>query len=397
LSSGLLLIELGAVVVGLAILARVALRIGFSPIPLYLLAGLAFGRGGILPLVTAEGFIEIGAEIGVVLLLLLLGVEYTGEELVSGLRTGLRNGLVDLTGNALPGVAAGLVLGWDLVSALLLGGVTYISSSGIVAKLLGDFEWTGNRETPVVLSLLVLEDLFMAGYLPVLAALLIGATAAAAVVSVAAAVAAATVILVVSVRLGPSLSRLLFSRSDEGLLLTILGLTLVVAGVAERLHVSAAVGAFLVGIGVSGPAAARARTVLSPLRDLFGAVFFVFFGLSIDPASIPPVLGPALVMAAVGALTKVATGWWAAAQAGVGAAGRARAAALLVARGEFSIIIGAVGLTGGARPELGPLTAAYVLILAVAGPVLVRVADAAGPGLRRREERRGSAGATMDR
>ena len=398
MSSGLLLIELGLVVVGLAILARVALGIGFSPIPLYLLAGLAFGRGGILPLVTAEGFIEVGAEIGVVLLLLLLGVEYTGAELVAGLRTGLGGGLVDLAANAVPGVAAGLLLGWDPVSALVLGGVTYISSSGIVAKLLADFEWTGNRETPAVLSLLVLEDLFMAAYLPTLAALLIGATAATAAVSVAAAIAAAAVILLVSIRLGPSLSRLLFSRSDEGLLLTILGLTLVVAGAAERLHVSAAVGAFLVGIGVSGPAADRARTLLTPLRDLFGAVFFVFFGLSIDPATIPGVLGPALALAVVGAATKIATGWWAAARAGVGRAGRARAAALLVARGEFSIIIGAVGLTAGAQPELGPLTAAYVLILAVVGPVLVRVAELAGPALRRSDaERRRSAGATMGR
>ncbi|HYZ11659.1 MAG TPA: cation:proton antiporter, partial [Actinomycetota bacterium] len=60
----LLLLELGAIIIGLALLARLAGRFGFSPIPLYLLAGLAFGKGGLVPVVTAEAFVEIGAEIG---------------------------------------------------------------------------------------------------------------------------------------------------------------------------------------------------------------------------------------------------------------------------------------------------------------------------------------------
>ncbi|MGH2766986.1 MAG: cation:proton antiporter, partial [Actinomycetota bacterium] len=167
----LLLLELGAIIVGLALLARLAGRFGFSPIPLYLLVGLAFGRGGLVPVVTAEEFIETGAEIGVILLLLLLGLEYTGEELTRGLRTGAASGAVDLVLNAAPGFAAGLLLGWGPVSAVLLAGVTYISSSGIVAKLLSDLGWVGNRETPAVLSVLVLEDLVMAVYLPVVAVL----------------------------------------------------------------------------------------------------------------------------------------------------------------------------------------------------------------------------------
>jgi monovalent cation:H+ antiporter-2, CPA2 family len=377
-SRSLLLIELGAVVVGLAVLARVASRLGFSPIPLYLLAGLAFGRGGLLPLVTAERFIQTGAEIGVVLLLLLLGLEYTGEELTRGLRTGATRGLLDLVLNALPGVAGGLLLGWDVVSAILLGGVTYISSSGIVAKLVSDLGWIGNRETPMVLSILVMEDLVMAVYLPTIAALLLGVGVGAATLSVGAAVAAAAVILVLSVRFGPTLSRFVFSPSDEALLLTILGLALLVAGIAEGLHISAAVGAFLVGIGISGPAADRARTLLAPVRDLFGGVFFAFFGLSIDPGDIPPVLGPALALAAAGLVTKALTAWWSGARAGLGVRARLRAAGLLVARGEFSIVIGALGVAGGARSDLGPVTAAYVMALAILGPILARVADDLG-------------------
>jgi monovalent cation:H+ antiporter-2, CPA2 family len=371
----LLLLELGAIILGLALLARLAGRFGFSPIPLYLLAGLAFGRGGLLPVVTAEQFIETGAEIGVILLLLLLGLEYTGQELTRGLRTGAVSGAVDLVLNAAPGFALGMLLGWGPVSAILMAGVTYISSSGIVAKVLSDLGWVGNRETPAVLSILVAEDLVMAVYLPVVAVLLLGVSLASAVVTVAVALIVAAAFLVISVRFGPALSRMIFSHSDEALLLTILGLALLAAGVAEQLQVSAAVGAFLVGIGISGPAADRAQTLLTPIRDLFGGVFFAFFGLSLDPAAIPPVLGPALALAVVGIVTKVVTGWIAGGRIGVGPRGRLRAGALLSARGEFSIVIAVLGATSGAHPRLAPVTAAYVLALAVAGPILARVAD----------------------
>jgi monovalent cation:H+ antiporter-2, CPA2 family len=374
-STSLLLLELGVIVLGLAILARLAGRIGFSPIPLYLVAGVAFGRGGLLPVVTAEGFIEVGAEIGVILLLLMLGLEYAAPELVETLRSGTPTALMDLALNFTPGLVAGLVLGWGAAGAVLLGGITYISSSGVVAKLLGDLGWIGNSETPTVLSLLVLEDLAMALYLPIVAVVLLGCGILTGAVTIVAALAVVVVLLVLAVRYGERLSELVFSRSDEALLLSILGATLLVAGIAERLQVSAAVGAFLVGMGLSGRAADRAHSLLSPLRDLFGAVFFVFFGLQIDPGTLPPAVPAAVVLAAVGFVSKMATGWWAAAGAGVGRRGRWRAGAALIARGEFSIAIAALGVGAGADPALAPLTATYVLILAVTGPLVARLVD----------------------
>jgi CPA2 family monovalent cation:H+ antiporter-2 len=374
-SRGVLLLELGAIVLGLAVFARLAVSIGLSPIPLYLLAGLAFGKGGLIPVVTADEFIEVGAEIGVILLLLMLGLEYSAHELTEGLRTGWRSGALDVVLNFSPGFIAGLVLGWGGVAALLLGGVTYISSSGIVAKLIADLGWIGNRETPTVLSLLVQEDLVMAAFLPVAAVLLAGTAPLSAMVSVIAAVGAVVAVIAIALRWGETLSRAVFSRSDEAMLLSIFGITLLVAGAAEQLQVSAAVGAFLVGIAISAEAADRARSLLSPLRDLFGAVFFVFFGLQIDPASIPPVLWPALGLGVVGLATKWLTGSLAARRAGVGWRGRLRAGSVLVARGEFSIAIAALGVSAGVESTLGPLTAAYVLTLAVLGPLLARLAD----------------------
>jgi len=367
------LLELGGVILGLGILGRLAGRLGLSAIPLYLLGGLALGEGGLLPLVTAQEFIEVGAEIGVILLLLLLGLEYTAGELLTSMRAAAPAGLADLALNFTPGLVAGLLLGWSPLTAVVLGGVTYVTSSGIAAKVLADLGRLGNRETPVVLTIMVVEDLAMAAYLPLVTGLLASGSLLASVRPVAVALATVAAVLVLALRYGDALSRLVFSPSDESLLLVILGLAMVVAGLAQGLQVSAAVGAFLVGIALSGQAAEAVHSLLTPLRDLFAAVFFVFFGLQTDPSSIFPVLLVATALAAVTAATKVATGWWAARRAGIGPRGRWRAGTALVARGEFSIVIAGLAVSAGRESDLGPLAAAYVLVLAVAGPLLARV------------------------
>lgn len=365
-------VELGAALVGLAVLARLAHRLGFSAVPLYLLGGLAFGNGGLLPLRFSEGFVQVGAEVGVVLLLFMLGLEYTGDELRANLRTGLAAGVADFALNFPPGLLAGLLLGWGPLAAVLLGGVTWISSSGIIARVLGELGRLNCPETPAVLSVLVLEDLAMAVYLPLVAVLLLGQGPAAAAVSVAVALATVGVVLFVALRYGGAMSRLVAHESDEVILLSVFGLVLVVAGLAQRLRVSAAVGAFLVGVALSGPVSKRARRLLGPLRDLFAALFFLFFGLEIDPAALPPVLWPAAALGVVTAATKLLTGWWAARRAGLDARAGLRAGAALVARGEFSIVIAGLGVSAGLGPQLGPLAAAYVLLLAVLGPLLAR-------------------------
>jgi CPA2 family monovalent cation:H+ antiporter-2 len=371
--TALLFVELGTVVVGMALLARLASRTGFSPIPLYLVAGLAFGEGGLLPLRLTEEFVQLGAELGVILLLFMLGLEYSADELTGSLRTGWRAGVLDAALNFTPGLVAGLLLGWGLLPALLLGGVTYLTSSGIVAKSLADLDRYGNRETPSILSILVFEDLAMAVYLPVVAALLVGGSTISSIVSVAVAVSAVVLVLAFALRFGEPISRLIHNPSDEVVLLSTFGLVLLVAGVAQRLQVSSAIGAFLVGIALSEEVAERARVLLGPLRDLFAAVFFLFFGLQIDPADLPPVALLALGLGLVTAVTKLASGWWAAGRAGVGPRGRRRAGAALIPRGEFSIVIAELGQ--GLTPALGPLAAAYVLLMAIAGPTAMRVAE----------------------
>ncbi|MBB6344608.1 cation:proton antiporter [Nonomuraea muscovyensis] len=365
-----LLLELGLILVVLGTLGTLARRLTLSPIPLYLLAGLALGEGSFLPLPAAGEFIRAAATIGLVLLLLALGLEFSIAEFAAGLRRHVPSAGVDLALNAPPGAVVGLLLGLDTVGVLALAGATFISSSGIVARVLTDLRRLGNRETPAVLSVLVLEDFAMAAFLPVLAVLASGGTWWQAVAGVLVAVGAVLAAFAASYRWGHHIGRIVSHPDAELLMLRILGITLVVAALAEYVHASAAVGAFLVGLTLTGETAERGRAVIAPLRDLFAAVFFVAIGVSVDPAALPPVLPAALALAVVTGFTKVLTGGYAASLDGVGRRGRLRAGTALIARGEFSIVI--VGLVGVGHPVLAPLVAAYVFLLAVAGPFITR-------------------------
>ena len=377
-STTLALIELGAVFFALGVLGRVAARFGMSPIPFYLIGGLCFGNGGFIQLGDISEFSHLASEIGVVLLLLLLGLEYTASELVTGLRRSRTAGIIDLLLNATPGAIFALMLGLGPIGAFVLAGVTYISSSGIIAKVLGDLGRLGNRETPIVLSILVFEDLAMAVYLPILTAILAGVSLLGGLEAVAIALGLVTVVLVLVLRYGRYVSLVLDSPDRESLLLKLLGAALLVAGIASALQVSAAVGAFLLGIAISGSTAHDASRVLEPLRDLFAAIFFVFFGLNTDPTAIPPVLGWAVLLAVVTSLTKLATGWIAARQHGIGVMGRARAGAALIARGEFSIVIAGLAVASGhVDSRLAAIASAYVMITAVLGPIAARVVEPA--------------------
>ncbi|UOQ88464.1 cation:proton antiporter [Agromyces endophyticus] len=385
----LLLIEVGALLLGMSLLGRLALLIGLSPIPFYLVLGLAFGSGGIVPFDASIEFLQTGSEIGVILLLALLGLEYTATELFDSLKSARMPGVVDGLLNALPGAALALLLGWGPVAAVALAGVTWVSSSGVVAKLLRDLGRLSNRETPAILGVLVIEDLAMAFYLPVLSAIVIGVSLVQGAIAVAIAVAVVVVILYIALRHGHLVSRLFPADHAEPLLLGVLGLTMLVAGLAQEVSVSAAVGAFLVGIALSGRVAVNASQVLTPLRDLFAATFFVFFGLTTDSSQLLSMILPALLLAAITIATKLVTGAYAAKRAGVGTLGRWRAGFALAPRGEFSIVIAGLAVTSGVEPALASLATDYVLITIIAGTFLARVPDATWfrQAVRRRQQR----------
>jgi CPA2 family monovalent cation:H+ antiporter-2 len=367
------LLELGAVILGLAVLARIAARFDLPTAPLYLLAGLAFGEGGIVPLVTTGHFVETGAEVGLVLLLFVLGLEHSSRDLIATARASASAGVADVLLNATPGVLAALLFGWGLLAAAFLAGITYVSSSGVAAKLLEHAGPHARDAGRFVITIAVIEDFVMALYLPFLAALLLGGDALGSILAALIAVIVVVAVLAIGTRVEVGVSRAIFSRSDEALLLSILGFAFLIAGVAEVAKFSAVVGALLAGILLSGPAARNAQALVRPLRDLFAAFFFVFIGLSIDPSTIPPVLGWAVLVGVVTAATKVLTGWWAGRSLEPDRRARAVVGAALVPRGEFALAI--AGLAAGSTVDewLGPFTVAYVIITIVIGSIATRI------------------------
>ena len=368
---GLVIGEIGSVLVALGVAAFIASKIKFSAVPIFLFAGLFFGNGGIVALDLSDDFLNLGAQIGAILLLLLLGLEYSASELVSSVKERKSLGFIDLLLNAAPGLFIGFLLGWGWLGALALAGVTYVSSSGIAAQLIKDGSFGGLTSTKRAISILVIEDLFLAIYLPILSAL-------------AAAVGLVTGLISISVALLIAGGALIFAAKgfhvphapvimgdSATLLLTVFGAALIASGLATYIGFSGAVAAFLVGLILSGDVAIVARVRLAPLRDLFAAIFFLFFGLRTNPADIPEVFIPALILTILGVASKFFTAWWATRDL-VEEKAVFRMAAILLPRGEFSIVIAGLASTAAFASEIQSITITYVILTTVVASILVR-------------------------
>jgi CPA2 family monovalent cation:H+ antiporter-2 len=370
-STSVALAEIGIMLLALGILAYLAVRLTISVVPMYLGVGLALGNGGIAPLNFSEDFLAIGAQLGAILLLLMLGLEHSGPNLVEGFRERKSTGIIDIAVNGIPGAVAGLLLGWGPVGALALGGITYVSSSGIAAQMMREFGWNRSELSRRVTTVLVVEDLALAPYLPLLSTLVAGLGVLAGVISVGVALVVTVVALVISFKGQDAFGRILNTSSQGALLLTVFGIALAVAGFSEMVGFSSAVAAFLVGLILTGEVAEAVRRRLSPLRDLFAAIFFVFFGLGVNPADILPVLPLAATLAVLGIAGKMFVGWFIARGMSDRLAWK-RAGAFLVPRGEFSILIAALAASTVFGPYLQALTMAYVLITSIAASLLLR-------------------------
>lgn len=369
--AGVALAEIGGMLLVLGVLAYIAVRLRVSVVPIYLAVGLSLGNGGIVPLDLSEEFLATGAQLGAILLLLMLGLEHSGPNLVAGFLERKSTGIIDLAVNALPGAVIGLLMGWGVLGAILLGGITYVSSSGIAAQMMKEFGWNRSEVSRRVTTVLVVEDLALAPYLPLVSTLVAGLGAIAGVISVAVALGITTLALVLSFRGKNAFARVLNTSSPGALLLTVFGAALVAAGLSETVGFSSAVAAFLVGLVLTGEVAEAVRLRLSPLRDLFAAIFFVFFGLAVNPADIPPVLPLAILLAILGIGGKMLVGWTIARNMSDPRAWM-RAGAFLVPRGEFSILIAGLAASTAFGPYLQALTIAYVFITALAASVILR-------------------------
>ncbi len=366
---GLVLAEIGAILIFLGLAALLATVLRFSVVPIFLLTGLAFGEGGIIPLKLSDNFLTLGAQMGAILLLLLLGLEYSAAELIGEMKRRKSLGAIDLLLNFLPGAFVAIALGWGYVGAMALGGITYVSSSGIASQFIRDGKLQKRGSTKKAVSILVIEDLFLAPYLPILSAAISSIGVITGLVTISGALVITGVVLLFSAR-GNHIPHTPLMLSDSAaLLLTVFGSTLLAAGLASYIGFSGAVAAFLVGLLLTGDIAVVARVRLAPLRDLFAAIFFLFFGLRTDPAEIPPVLIISLFLAAVGIFTKYLTAKWAARNSNDSVMA---IAALLIPRGEFSIVIAGLTSTLAFNSRLQAITITYVLITTIFGSILIR-------------------------
>ena len=194
--------------------------------------------------------------------------------------------------NVPAGIALGFAFGWGDREALVIAGAVAISSSAIVTKLLTELRRLGNRETPLILGIVVVEDVFLALYLAVVQPILSDASGTEILVSIASAFGFLIGFALIARFASGLVRRLLDAESDELLIVCVVGLVVLAAGVAEEVGVSDAIAALLVGLVVAETGLTRrVEHLVLPLRDTFGAIFFFVFGVSIQPDLIVDVLG----------------------------------------------------------------------------------------------------------
>jgi K+:H+ antiporter subunit KhtU len=367
------LVGIGGAFLAAGLFARFGRRVGLPTIPFFMAAGVVFGPNTPgLAVVEHPEDLELLAALGLVLLLFHLGLEFSLGELVAGGRRLLATGAVYLGLNVGGGFLLGALLGWGTSEALVIAGAVGISSSAIVTKLLIELRRLANPESRLVLGVIVVEDVFLALYLALLQPVLGKAegTGEAAVQFVTAL--AFLLGLAAVARWGAGLvGRLISSADDELLTVSFVGLAVLVAGVAEEVGVSDAIGAFMVGLVLAeSPVAERIDRLVLPLRDAFAAAFFFAFGLTIDPGDVGDVAVPVAAAVVLSLLLNLTAGVVAARMNGYGRLAAANIGFTVLGRGEFSLILATLAATAGLDARLGPFVAGYVLVLAVVGPLL---------------------------
>jgi monovalent cation:H+ antiporter-2, CPA2 family len=369
--TALTLAEIGALLLGLGALAFMAAKVRFSVVPIYLLVGLVVGQGGFGLLGFSQDFLDLGAQIGAILLLLLLGLEHSAPDLAKAFRERKSAGFFDVAANFLPGAALALVFGWGPLAAIALGGISYVSSSGITSELIRESGWRRSELSKRIVTILVFEDLALAPYLPLMSSLVLGLSAFAGLISVSIALMITGIILIISYRGKAQWSRILNPDVPSALLLTVFGSALLAAGVADLAGFSGAVAAFLVGLLLTGEVANTVRGRLGSLRDLFAAIFFLFFGLSTNFSDLVAVLPAVGLLVVVGVAGKFAVGWWIAKDM-TDKSSWIRAGAFLTPRGEFSMVIAALAGPAVASVSLQAVTLSYVFLTAIIGSLVIR-------------------------
>lgn len=385
--AGTPLLEVAIALLTLAIVGTVADYLGQSVIPAYIVAGILVGpyvpvsiAGLSLRLVTNSEFLATIAELGIILLLFFLGLEFSVEAIVRNRVRFAKVGGTDLLVNAAVGVVLGVAFGYGLQGTVLVAGIVYISSSAIITKALTESGWLANSESEAILGTLVVEDIVIAVYLAVVSVLVVGGGAAGeAVVSVGQSFLFLGA-LVAAAHFGAGyVDRVFDTGSDELFLLRVVGTTVMIGALAVSIGVSEAVAAFFVGTAFNeSDLVDRIEQLLTPLRDVFAALFFFSIGVATDLLVVADVWLLLVVAVICTTISKFGSGFASGRVFGLDDRRSVRVGLGLVPRGEFSLIIATLAATStspAVRDTIPAFAVGYVLVMSILGSLGVQYAD----------------------
>ncbi|EJL23885.1 cation:proton antiporter [Brevibacillus sp. BC25] len=373
--------EVGLALALIAIAGFLSMKLKFSIVPFYILVGMIVGPHapdiGLFDLrfIESAPLIEFMGRLGVLFLLFYLGLEFSVGRLIKAGRSIAVGGTIYIVINFTLGLVFGWAAGFPLKEVLIIAGITTISSSAIVAKVLVDLKRTANRETEMILGIIMFEDIFLAVYISIVSGLVLsGATSLAGVLSSALiALGYMLLLIIVGRKLVPFLNRALNIKSNEVFMITVFAALFLIAGFSETIHVAEAIGALLVGLVLAETQhMKRIEHLILPFRDFFGAMFFFSFGLTIDPLSLGGAVWLSIGAVALTLFGNVVAGLLAGRSAGLSPKASTNIGLTIVSRGEFSIIMANLGKAGALMEILQPFAALYVLILAILGPLLTK-------------------------
>ncbi|HTK43417.1 MAG TPA: cation:proton antiporter [Gemmatimonadales bacterium] len=368
------------IVLGIAALTTVLFQRLRQPVVLgYIIAGLLIGPHVPFPLVANGDIVRTLSELGVILLMFSLGLEFSLSRLV---RVGPTAGVTAIIQSFLVawlGFLMGRLFGWSVLESVFVGAMIAISSTTIIAKAF-DEQGIGGRLRELVVGVLLLEDLIAVVFLAALTAIATGAglSPAALLPTIGRLTAFLLALVAVGILLVPRFIRFVVRLGrKETTLVASVGLCFATAYLAQEAGYSVALGAFIAGslVAESGHSEAIEHLV-EPLRDVFLAIFFVSVGMLIDPALALQHWGAIAAFTVLVIVGKVLTVSFGAFLGGTGIRTSVQAGMSMAQIGEFSFIIAGVGVTLGAtRDFLYPIAVAVSAITTLTTPWLIRASE----------------------
>lgn len=345
----------------------------------YIVAGLLVGpHVSLLPSVSDEANIKVWSEIGVIFLLFSLGLEFSFKKLIKVGGASSITAIVEVVFMSLTGYFVGQIMGWSRMDSIFLGGILCISSTTIIFRAFEELGLKGHKFAGLVFGILIVEDLVAIVLLVLLSTVAVSQQFAGGEMlgSVLKLVFFLIAWFVTGIFFIPTLLRKTRKlMNEETLLVTAVGLCLLMVVLATQAGFSPALGAFIMGsILAETTQAEKIEHLVKPVKELFGAVFFVSVGMLIDPAMLLKYAGPVLIITVVTMLGQSISTFLGALLSGQPLKTSVQAGMSLANIGEFSFIIAQLGLSLKVTSDfLYPIAVAVSALTTFTTPYMIRL------------------------